>query len=139
VIEATNQPPVLTFEAASAVGAYALSRRWADSTGEAERTADGELDQLATMAALAHWLTRWLPIQIHRAARAGASRTSIAAAMGVTVPEVMTRWTEWAQGQRDLYDLCHDDGKTPIGLTAEEFAQVAAVLGVTEQSTPSQQ
>jgi hypothetical protein len=122
---------IQTFEDATRVGAYALSRRWADSIGEVGRTADGEIQELATMAALAHWLTRWLPGQVHRAALAGAGRVDIAAALGVSVNEVSARWSEWTRGQRALYDLYADDGSVrPLGLSPDEYVQVAAVLGI---------
>ncbi|MBW6432197.1 hypothetical protein KZ829_00355 [Actinoplanes hulinensis] len=125
-----NDVRIRTFEDATRVGAYELSRRWADSVGKVGRTADGEIQELATMAALAHWLTRWLPTQTHRAALAGADRVTIAAALGVTVEEAAARWSEWARGQRDLYEATGRDGKTPIGISAGECAQVAAVLGI---------
>lgn len=129
-----SQEPIRTFEQAHKVGAYGLARRWADSIGVSERTADEQLEQLAMMAALSRWMTDWQPIHIHGAALAGADRVRIAAAMGLTVPEMLTRWTEWAKRQRDLYDLYEGNGKTPLGVSADEYAEVAALLGITDST-----
>ncbi|ROP29525.1 hypothetical protein EDD30_2323 [Couchioplanes caeruleus] len=69
---------IQTFEDACRVGAYALSRRWADSVGEVGRAADAEIEELATMAALAHWRRSGFPrrptVRRSRAPTGSASR-----------------------------------------------------------------
>ncbi|WP_433308063.1 hypothetical protein ACQP2F_46450 (plasmid) [Actinoplanes sp. CA-030573] len=127
-----TQEPIRTFDEAYRAGAYGLARRWADAAGEVDRTADGELEQIAIMSALAHWLTNWRPIHIHRAALAGADLASITFAMGGLQDTMRTAWKEWAKGQRELYDLYDEPGKTRLGIPPAEYDQVVAVLWPTE-------
>lgn len=116
-----------TFEAARDRGVFALARQWLDSGGlaELERDApDVQLAELATMAALVHRLTNWLPLQVHRAILAGATPEQTAAACGADVATVADRWRQWADGQRDLRTA---DGSL-IGITADEYDRVAPQL-----------
>lgn len=70
--EAPERP--ITFRAAEELGAFQLAELWADRTAWPidRRTAYDELAELATMSALAKWLTRWQSIAIHSAVLAGA-------------------------------------------------------------------
>jgi hypothetical protein len=54
------------------------------------------------MAALGRWLTRWLPIAIHSAVKAGAEPAAVARACGLDVDAAFRRWNEWAVVQRDF-------------------------------------
>lgn len=92
-----------TFDEAKQESAYNLARQWLDLTFRFEDlSAASELDEVAVMAALASWLTRWLPIHIHRSLIAGASIEEVAAAAGIEFSEVTRRWREWSDGQRQL-------------------------------------
>jgi hypothetical protein len=91
----------ITFNAAEGLGAF-------------------ELAELACMSALAGWLTRWLPIAIHSAMRAGAQPEAVARACGLDVGDVYQRWNEWAIIQRDFIL----DGKP--GITDDQYEAVAA-------------
>ena len=70
-----TEPRPVTFEAASDLGAFELASRWADRLSwpmPLNRSASDDLAELACMSALAQWLVRWKPIQLHRAVLAGA-------------------------------------------------------------------
>lgn len=56
-------------------------------------TPDGALVELALVAAVVAWWSRWQPITIHAALRAGATVTDIAAATGLDNGEVVCLWT----------------------------------------------
>src|SRR5437763_14801039 len=99
----TPERPI-TFNAAENLGAFELAQLWADRTAWplSERTAYDELAELATISALAKWLTRWQPIAIHSAVLAGARMGSIAGALGNSLQVALDSWHEWASGQRDF-------------------------------------
>jgi hypothetical protein len=100
--EAPKRP--ITFNAAEDLGAFQLAELWADRTAWpiSERTAYDELAELATMSALAKWLTRWQPIAIHGAVMAGARMDAIAGALGESLQVAFDLWHEWASRQRDF-------------------------------------
>ena len=52
------------------------------------------------MSALARWVARWQPINIHRAVLSGAEPEAVAAAFGGSVAEAFACWHEWANEQR---------------------------------------
>ena len=88
--------------------------------------------ELATMSALAKWLTRWQPTAIHSAVLAGARMEAIAGALGNSLQVAFDRWNEWAAHQREFLT----DGK--LGITEEEYEAVArrfAAVGI-EQAVP---
>jgi hypothetical protein len=116
----TPERPI-TFRAAEDLGAFELAQLWADRTAWpiSERTAYDELAELATMSALAKWLTRWQPIAIHSAVLAGARMESIAGALGNSLQVAFDRWHEWASRQRDFIIR----GKP--GITEDEYEAVA--------------
>jgi hypothetical protein len=119
----------ITFHAAEDLGAFELAQLWADRTAWplSERTAYDELAELATMSALAKWLTRWQPIAIHGAVLSGAQMEAIAGALGNSLQVPFDRWHEWASQQRDFIV----NGKP--GITKEENEAVArkfAAVGV---------
>jgi hypothetical protein len=108
--------------------------RWADRTAwpVSERTTYDELAELATMSALAKWLTRWQPIAIHGAVLAGARMEAIAGALGNSLQVAFDRWHVWAATQRDFVF----NGKP--GITEDEYEKVArrfAALGI-KQAVP---
>ena len=73
----------LTFDEAEAVSPFDLARLWADRLAwPMNGTAHDELAELACMSALRKWLTRWQPIQIHRAVLKGVEAEAVAAAFG---------------------------------------------------------
>jgi hypothetical protein len=124
----TPERPI-TFHAAEDLGAFQLADLWADRTAWpiTERTAYDELAELATMSALAKWLTRWQPIAIHGAVLAGARMEAIAGALGNSLQVAFDRWHEWASRQRDFIV----NGKP--GITEEEYEAVArrfAAVGI---------
>jgi hypothetical protein len=114
---------VVTFEAARSAGPFELARQWAD-TGSGRSA----LAELATMAALRSWLAGWLPLQIHRAVLDGASLEDVSAATGLGAAELVELWESWARAQRTLWDTAPGGGR-PIGVSADEYAGVAALLG----------
>ena len=99
----TPERPI-TFNAAEDLGAFELAQLWADCTAWplSERTAYDELAELATMSALAKWLTRWQPIAIHSAVLADAKMDAVAGAFGNSLQVTFDRWHEWASRQRDF-------------------------------------
>jgi hypothetical protein len=124
----TPERPI-TFNAAEDLGAFQLAELWADRTAWPinERTAYDELAELATMSALAKWLTRWQPIAIHSAVLACARMEAIAGALGNSLQVAFDRWHEWASTQRDLIV----NGKP--GITEDEYEAVArrfAAVGI---------
>jgi len=119
----------ITFRAAEDLGAFELAQPWADRTAWpiSERRAYDELAELATMSALAKWLTRWQPIAIHSAVLAGARMECIAGALGNSLQVAFDRWHEWASRQRDFII----SGKP--GITEDEYEAVArrfAAVGI---------
>jgi hypothetical protein len=125
--EAPKRP--ITFNAAEDLGAFQLAELWADRTAWpiSERTAYDELAELATMSALAEWLTRWQPIAIHDAVMAGARMDAIAGAFGESLQVAFDRWHEWASRQRDF--IINDKP----GVSEHEYEAVArwfATVGI---------
>jgi hypothetical protein len=124
-----NPERPITFNAAENLGAFQLAELWADRTAWpiTERTAYDELAELATMSALAKWLTRWQPIAIHGAMLAGAKPQAVAGALGNSLQVAFDRWHGWAVKQRDFII-----GGEP-GITEDEYVTVArgfAALGI---------
>ena len=119
-----------TYTEAHNVSAYTLARRWADMPwplgSDVGRTPQHDLEELATMTALADWLQRWTPLTIHGAAMRGATIDEIAAATGMDTVAVRESWRKWADGQRHLSDARPDFG---VSLSVEDYNQAAAVLG----------
>jgi hypothetical protein len=125
--EAPERP--ITFNAAEDLGAFELAQLWADRTAWpiSERTTYDELAELATLSALAKWLTRWQPIAIHGAVLAGARMNAIAGALGHSLQVAFDRWHEWASHQRDFVV----NGNP--GITENEYEAVArrfAAVGI---------
>jgi hypothetical protein len=120
----------ITFKAAENIGAFELAELWSNRMAwpVRDRTVYDELAELACMAALARWLTRWLPIAIHSAMKAGAKPEAVARACGVSVDEAYERWNEWAVIQRDFII-----GGT-AGITTDEYE--AIVRRFTQVGTP---
>jgi len=124
----TPERPI-TFNAAENLGAFELAQLWADRTAWplSERTAYDELAELATMSALAKWLTCWQPIAIHGAVLAGVRMEAMAGALGDSLQVAFDCWHEWASRQRDFII----NGKP--GITEEEYEAVArrfAAVGI---------
>jgi hypothetical protein len=119
----TPERPI-TFNAAENLGAFELAQLWADRTAWplSERTAYDELAELATISALAKWLTRWQPIAIHSAVLACARMESIAGALGNSLQVAFDSWHEWASRQRDFIIR----GKP--GITEDEYEAVARIF-----------
>jgi hypothetical protein len=116
-----------TFEEAEDLGAFELASRWADRLSwptPLNRSASDDLAELACMSALARWLVRWQPIQVHRAVLAGAGLEAVAAALGGSVEDAFRLWHPWAVRQRESV-IC---GKP--GVTAEEFETVARAFAI---------
>lgn len=115
----------VTFGAAEEIGAFELARQWADRMSWAwqeERTARDRLVELAYMSALAAWLRRWQPIDIHGALLADARLEDVSAALGSSIDEAFRDWRERASGQRKFAVA----GK--LGITEEEYATVADIF-----------
>jgi hypothetical protein len=124
----TPERPI-TFNAAENLGAFQLAELWAEPTAWpiSERTAYDELAELATMSALAKWLTWWQPIAIHGAVLAGARIEAIAGALGNSLEAAFDLWYGWASEERDF--ICN--GKP--GITDDEYEAVArrfAAVGI---------
>lgn len=133
--DAPDRP--LTFHAAENLGAFDLAQLWADRAAWPidERSAYDELAELATMSALDAWLTRWMPIAIHGAMRAGAKPEAVAGALGSSLRVTYERWHEWAEQQRDFIL----NGKP--GLTEDEYEVVERRFGAavsTARTEPAQ-
>lgn len=104
---------------------YELAAWWADR--ECWPAGGETCDELAVMCALGAWLRRWVPLAIHRALAAGATVEQVCAATGLTASGVRVEWTQWAAGQRHLYDLT-PPGRAPAGMSPGEYERVRAVL-----------
>ncbi|MEU5908946.1 hypothetical protein [Micromonospora sp. NPDC047527] len=63
---------------------------------------DDVLAELALAAAVVSWWTRWQPMSIHAALRAGADLSDIAAATGLDPADVVRRWLQWTDIQTRL-------------------------------------
>ena len=101
---ATNGDKPVTFEEAEDVGAFELALRWADRLSwpmPLNRSASDDLAELACMSALARWLERWQPIQLHRPVLAGAALEAVAAALGASIDDAFRLWRSWAVQQRE--------------------------------------
>lgn len=120
-------PP--TFIEAHRLDADVLARWWLDGwrrrlPAADDRAADSHLREVAGMAALAAWLTRWTPIHVHAALLAGATVQQAADAAGTTPAELFAAWSTWAAGQRNLRQR---PGST-IGMVEAEHARVHAMF-----------
>jgi hypothetical protein len=126
---------VVTFNEAEELGAFELARQWTDrlSWPTLDGTAPDELAELAYMSALACWLARWEPIQIHRAVLAGAEPEAVAAALGGSVAEAFSLWHPWAVRQRESV-VC---GKP--GVTADEYDSVVRVFAAAGVPVPGEE
>jgi hypothetical protein len=71
-------------------------------TRPAKRGRDDTLTELALSAAVVSWRTRWRPLLIHAALRAGADLTDIAAATGQEPGDLIRRWRRWVDTQSRL-------------------------------------
>lgn len=60
------------------------------------------LAELALAAAVVSWWSRWQPMSIHAALRAGVDLADIAAATGLDPAEVVRRWLRWTDVQTQL-------------------------------------
>jgi hypothetical protein len=114
----------ITFNAAQDLGAFELAELWADRSAWPlqDRTVYDELAELACMSALARWLTRWLPIAIHSAMKAGAEPGAVTRACGLDVDATFQRWNAWAVAQRDFII-----SSTP-GITTDDYETVRALF-----------
>ena len=114
----------ITFKAAENIGAFELAELWSNRMAwpVRDRTVYDELAELACMAALARWLTRWLPIAIHSAMKAGAKPEAVARACGLSEDAAFQRWNEWAMVQRDFII----SGKP--GISVEEYEEVMSAF-----------
>ena len=63
---------------------------------------DDALAELALAAAVVSRWSRWQPIMVHAALRAGADLADIAAATGLDSAEVVPRWQRWTDVQTQL-------------------------------------
>jgi hypothetical protein len=70
---------------------------------------DDVLAELALAAAVVSWWTRWQPMSIHTALRAGADLADITAATGLDPAEVIRRWQRWTDGRLRPADLGRRD------------------------------
>jgi hypothetical protein len=119
----------LTHAEAATQNPFELAAYWGDPQrwpGRGERDAAVELHELSTMAALADWLTRWLPIHVHAALLGGASVPQVAAALGVSPGQVRGIWAPWADGQVELWQTSNP--ARPLGVSPEQAGQVRGVL-----------
>jgi len=122
---ATNGNKPVNFEGAEDLGAFELASRWADRLSwpmPLNRSASDDLAELACMSALAGWLERWQPIQLHRAVLAGAALEAVAAALGGSIEDAFRLWHPWAVQQRKCV-IC-----SRPGVTAEEFRDGGACV-----------
>jgi hypothetical protein len=71
------------------------------------------LTELALAAAVVAWWTRWQPMMIHCALRAGASLADIAEATGLDADEVVRRWERWTEVQTQM-DIGGRPAVTPV-------------------------
>jgi hypothetical protein len=135
---------ITTFDQAVRVNAYELARRWganewpirvslriAEANDLPAREVADDLEELAVMAALAKWLDRWMPSQIHSTLLAGASVEQVAAASGLDPATMADTWREWSAGQRRMWQTYPDMDRT------DEHNRVAAILA--GYSTPTQE
>lgn len=90
-------------------------------------TAADHLEGLALGAAAARAATRFRALDVLAAVRAGATWDEVATATGLLVGELLSEVRAWTDGQRRLYETT-PAGRTPLGLSAEEHANVVVLL-----------
>ena len=122
---------IVTCDAADELSAYELARHWGDPMAwPLAASARDELAELACMSALARWLARWQPINVHRALLKGAPAEDVAAAFGGSVEETGKAWYQWA----DYLRRWSPGGK--LGIKAEEYEKVAAIFTAAGVTAP---
>jgi hypothetical protein len=108
IYEAPAEEPPTTFAEAEQRNAYTLLHELydhgvtADIEGERRNDPRHHLTGLALSSAVVAWWSRWQPIMMHRALKAGASLADVAAAAGVPETEVNERWSTWAEQQTQV-------------------------------------
>jgi hypothetical protein len=108
IYEAPAEELPTTFAEAKQRNAYTLLRELydhgmtVDIKGERRSDPRHDLAGLALSAAVVAWWSRWQPIMMHRALKAGASLSEVAAAAGVPETEVRERWSAWAEQQTQV-------------------------------------
>jgi hypothetical protein len=108
IFKAPAEEPPVTFAEAERHNAYALLQELydhgmtVDIEGERRNDPRHHLAGLALSSAVVAWWSRWQPIMMHRALKAGASLSEVAAAAGVPETEVCERWSAWAEQQTQV-------------------------------------
>lgn len=112
-----------------ACSAYSLAELLADRARwpiqEEAPQASPAVRELAVMCALREHLQQRQPLQMHLALRAGASVQHVCAATDLTKTGLWVEWTQWALGQRDIYE------RSPVnqaGLSHTEYEEVNEIL-----------
>lgn len=96
------------------------------------------LEGLALGAAAARAATRFRALDVLAAVRAGATWNEVATATGPPVGELLSEVSAWADGQQRLYETT-PAGRTPLGLSAAQHAEVVGLLGdVPASATPAE-
>lgn len=131
---------LVTFADANDENPYQLAREWGDVSRllHLRGSVDGELDQLARMAVLIDRLTRWLPLQIHAALRAGASLDDVEAATSLTRAEIWEAWNSWAGRQRRYVYAGNVDELVVFDQVEQLFTGKAAINELKDEDGPAQ-
>ncbi|MEV4438055.1 hypothetical protein AB0K09_03400 [Streptomyces sp. NPDC049577] len=110
----------------------------ADFPHEVDRgTADDALAVLALREAIRREMEHGRGAYLHDALDLGATWNQAAAALDLTPDEARDLLRAWAEGQRKLHAGSEERGETPLGLSAEQYAAVLALveLGDDEPAT----
>lgn len=121
----------VTFDDAVLQNPFTLAERWGDVENWplGRRTPTEARHEIATMAALADVLTRWLPLEAHKALLEGVPADQVAAAAGTTIDDLRGRWEQWVSGQLHLWRTHADEERPRFGVSPEDAERVAEIFG----------
>lgn len=96
--------------------------------GAATVTAEDHLHALVLGECIARKARQFRGVEMVDALRAGATWSQLAAAVDAPEEDLRTLAKDWADSQRSLYTRWQDSEEQPIGLSADEYTEVIALL-----------
>lgn len=121
----------VTFDDAVRQNPFTLAEHWGnvENWPLGRRTPTEARHEIATMAALADVLTRWLPLEAHKALLEDVTAADVAAAAGTTIDDLRGRWEQWVSGQLHLWRTHADVERPRFGVCPEDAERVAEIFG----------
>lgn len=100
----------------------------ADFPYEVERgTADDALAVLALRESIRRDIEHGTGCRVHEALTLGATWSQVAAALGVEAGQAREVLRAYADGQRNMWRRNEEEGRTPFGFSADQYAAVLAL------------